>query len=211
MLLKRTELETVLPFQDQVGTVMKYICDFWGRVIAIPSIIFEKIPGSTHGSKQRRLFTYVMMFWIFMMVIEILSGTRVLDNWLGYILAALSVLYFFTVVIGVLFLASHEFKVAPARLSSDALVSMIFCVMSFALVFRSLGFSAGEECLGPFDPVESVYFSAVTFSTLGYGDFHPCSNAQLFAAFQAMLGNLHLGLIVGAAFFLASSISTTRE
>lgn len=189
---------------------MKYICRCFKKIINTRSTLFEKIPGSTRGSKQRRLFTYAMIFWLVMMVLEILVGARVLDDWPGFALAALSVLYFVTVVLGVLFLASHKFTVAPVRLAFDALISMTSCVMSFALVFRSLGFSSNELCEGPFSPVEAVYFSAVTFSTLGYGDFHPCSNSQLFAAFQAMLGNLHLGLIVGSAFLLASSIDATR-
>ena len=184
---------------------MKVIRKAVRKVTSIPGALVRAIPGSTRGSKQRRFFTYVMMSWLVMMVVELLLGVRVLDSWPGFVLAALSILYFIIVVLGVLFMTSHKFTVAPTRLAFDALISMLSCVMSFAIVFRSLGFSSDEFCNGPFDPVEAVYFSAVTFSTLGYGDFHPCSNAQIFAASQAMLGNLHLGLIVGAAFLLASS------
>jgi hypothetical protein len=171
---------------------------------------FEKIPGTTHGSKQRRFFTYVMIFWVLVMVLELVLGARVLDYWPGFTLALLSGLYFVTVVFGVLFLASHKFSVAPARLAFDALVSMTSSVFSFALVFRSIGFSSVSGCPKPYDSIDAVYFSAVTFSTLGYGDFHPCADARIYAALQAMLGNLHLGLIVGAAFLLASSVSNQQ-
>ena len=35
---------------------------------------------------------------------------------------------------------------------------------------------------------ESIYFSIVTFTTLGYGDFHPKPAFQLLAAFEAFIG-----------------------
>jgi len=58
---------------------------------------------------------------------------------------------------------------------------------------------------------DAVYFSAVTFSTLGYGDFRPCEVARIWAAGQAILGNLHLGLIVGAAFFFVQAAVGRNE
>ncbi len=45
-----------------------------------------------------------------------------------------------------------------------------------------------------------MYFSTVTFSTLGYGDFRPAPEARSYAAFLAVYGNIHLGLLVGGLF-----------
>lgn len=45
----------------------------------------------------------------------------------------------------------------------------------------------------------ALYFSAVTFTTLGYGDFQPVPRLRLIAGFQALMGYLFLGLLVGSA------------
>lgn len=37
-----------------------------------------------------------------------------------------------------------------------------------------------------------IYYSAVTFTTLGYGDFKPCAAARLYAAGETLLGGFFL-------------------
>lgn len=47
-------------------------------------------------------------------------------------------------------------------------------------------------------PVDSLYYSVVTFTTLGYGDILPSSgNMKLICASEALLGALTMGLIIG--------------
>ena len=41
-----------------------------------------------------------------------------------------------------------------------------------------------------------LYFSVVTFTTLGYGDFHPTESVRMLAAFEALIGYLSLGLLI---------------
>lgn len=43
----------------------------------------------------------------------------------------------------------------------------------------------------------AAYFSIVTFTTLGYGDIYPPDDLRIFAATQALLGYVYLGLVVG--------------
>jgi hypothetical protein len=45
----------------------------------------------------------------------------------------------------------------------------------------------------------TLFFSIVTFTTLGYGDFQPTPRMRLIAASEAIIGYLYLGLLVGAA------------
>ncbi len=71
---------------------------------------------------------------------------------------------------------------------------MILMIFVFALWYRIF------DIIPYFQALDTVYFSAVTFSTLGFGDFSPKPPARMFAAIQAILGNLHLGIIVGAIF-----------
>lgn len=44
----------------------------------------------------------------------------------------------------------------------------------------------------------ALYFSVVTFTTLGYGDFQPLPDLRLLAGLQALVGYMYLGLTVGS-------------
>jgi len=89
-------------------------------------------------------------------------------------------------------------RFSPEQMLSGVGVSSLLTITAFALLFRWLGIIGPNELPGT--PLEILYFSAVSFSTLGYGDFRPAEGARLLAAAQAILGNLHLGLLVATAF-----------
>jgi uncharacterized protein YjbI with pentapeptide repeats len=44
--------------------------------------------------------------------------------------------------------------------------------------------------------LDSLYYSTVTFTTLGYGDFYPLGFLRIFAAVEAFLGGISLGFLV---------------
>ena len=117
------------------------------------------------------------------------------------------VVYFLVVVVGVIFLTSRHFRPSASRLARDTLISIALTILCFAVFYRNTGITLDGSCPQDVPPSDAIYFSAVTFSTLGYGDFRPCPYvaSRLVAAFHAIFGNLHLGLIVGAAFFFAQS------
>ena len=80
-------------------------------------------------------------------------------------------------------------------------VSAMLTIVAFALYFAQTGVD-GESGL-VMNALTATYFSMVTFSTLGYGDYAPAAgHPQLIAASEAIIGNIHLGLFVAAAFFL---------
>lgn len=105
-------------------------------------------------------------------------------------------------------MTSKTFFPNPIRLSLDAIISITLSILSFAYMYNTFGINPPQGQIG-YSQWDAVYFSAVTFSTLGFGDFSPSSNMRLVAAFQAIVGNLHLGVIVAAA-FLAVSRSTRK-
>ena len=79
----------------------------------------------------------------------------------------------------------------PARMVGWALVLVVF----FALQF----FWSGEvrndagHALGSF--WQAIYFSVVTFTTLGFGDFHPTTElARIYAGIEAFAGALFIAL-----------------
>jgi hypothetical protein len=48
------------------------------------------------------------------------------------------------------------------------------------------------------DPMSCLYFSIVTWTTLGYGDFRPSMELRLFAASEAFLGYLFMAVLIAA-------------
>lgn len=79
-----------------------------------------------------------------------------------------------------------------------AFLSFQACMMvaTTSAIFSGFGFIT-PDCYTA-EPFDSLYFSIVTWTTLGYGDFQPKSELRLMAAFQAVFGYLFLGLIVGS-------------
>ena len=69
-----------------------------------------------------------------------------------------------------------------------------------AYVPGALSVGDGGETLSTY-----IYFSLVTMTTLGYGDLQPLGWARVFAALEALLGYLHLGIIVGLTVALVST------
>ncbi|MEL7459492.1 MAG: ion channel [Pseudomonadota bacterium] len=115
-----------------------------------------------------------------------------------FVIPTVAVVFFIWVIGYVLAqsIAKRDFPLDANRLARDVLISIIASIASFALLYRYFGIEGLE---GVESPRDYIYFSAVTFSTLGYGDFRPSEPARLIAATQAVLGNMHLGIIVGTA------------
>ncbi len=65
-------------------------------------------------------------------------------------------------------------------------------VLLFAGLYRGFGLRGYDIN----EPTTALYFSIVTWTTLGYGDYQPKLEMQLIAAFQSSLGYLFLGLVV---------------
>ena len=45
-----------------------------------------------------------------------------------------------------------------------------------------------------------LYFSIVTWTTLGYGDFRPSPDTRMYAASQAVLGYFYMGILIAKLF-----------
>lgn len=162
---------------------------------------------STHGSNFRRYWTLSSVWLCVLLFIE--SFSQLFSNFPDFvylfvanILIFWSVSFFILVVATIPFLTSHAFWPNPQRLAFDALASITLSILVFSLIYRFYGLD-GPDGIMPEKSSDFIYFSTVTFSTLGYGDFSPTPPARLYAAGQAIVGNLHLGMIVGVAFFAA--------
>lgn len=158
--------------------------------------------GVQPGERARQ-FTTMMAILLagLALLMPAIIGFESRPNWAtaltAYALAALAFGYFGYVVLYVLYLSFSDgtFQPNAIRLARDTLVSIAFNVTAAAVIFKLHGLNPPAGLMvGVWD---YLYFSMVTFSTLGFGDFTPMPDTRLYAAFYALLGNFHLGVIVG--------------
>jgi hypothetical protein len=72
-----------------------------------------------------------------------------------------------------------------------------FIIFYFSLVYYAVGIvdtSSGEVI--KHDWLNSIYFSVVTWTTLGYGDFKPVEELKVWVMIEALMGYLFMALIV---------------
>jgi len=168
--------------------------------------------ASTIGSNLRRAYSrgililnfYLIFFLVFTSVEEFERVSLILKL-ISICLVAFGVFYFICNIVAVVFMQDGQFIINPYRLFSDLINSTVFTVISFSFIFRIFGIVSPDGSSDQINFIDYIYFSAVTFSTLGYGDFRPAEGAaRLFAGLEALIGNLHLGFLVGTAFLAAN-------
>jgi hypothetical protein len=71
-------------------------------------------------------------------------------------------------------------------------LGMIASIALFTKIYLLYGFPENFET--------ALYFSLVTWTTLGYGDLVPIEATRLYAASEAMLGYLYLGIFVSVLY-----------
>lgn len=81
-------------------------------------------------------------------------------------------------------------------------------IVLFAGIYRASGLLPDTETV---DTLTALYFSIVTWTTLGYGDLKPLPDFRLLAAFQAMVGYVFLGVIVGLIMMLVAREDGSSE
>jgi hypothetical protein len=102
----------------------------------------------------------------------------------------------------------HRFRARESALGRGALILLvilgIFAIHTLEVWFYALCF-LGIGAIGDFE--SSLYFSTVTFASLGYGDIVLSSKWRLFGAIEAVNG---LILIAWSTAFLISLMSRLR-
>lgn len=164
-------------------------------------------PSSSRASNRRRYASRISLLVVVFAVMAAASwfgrpGNAVAEV-LSFALIAWAIVYFIFVILVIPFLSNTKFHVDAGRLFLDGLVSTLTTIACFGFFYSVWGLRPppGEAT----SLADCFYFSTVTFSTLGFGDFAPSPAARPMAALQAVIGNLHLGFIAGSAFFAASN------
>jgi hypothetical protein len=101
------------------------------------------------------------------------------------------------------FLAFLVLNMKPARTLAVLLVQAVALIFVFAAVYRGFGLLYSGTAPGAAQPFtggrNALYFSIITWTTTGYGDFTPPFEIRPVAALQALTGYIFFGLVVGLA------------
>lgn len=153
---------------------------------------------SIGGSNRRRFYGRIsLVFFIFAIVTMLFFSLTVFNKLLAMFYVCWACAYSIICMIVPPLRSSVGFIISPKRLLFNTLISAGQWIMSCAIMFRWLGLRETSDITSEFD---YIYFSAVTFATLGIGDFTPLPEARWLVATLALVGNIHLGFVVGAIF-----------
>ena len=122
-------------------------------------------------------------------------------------------------ILGILFsvwlwlaIAGNTFRTVMGKLMICLLMLGLLCnwVLLYAVAYAYLGLIDGERLVR--EPITFLYFSIVTWTTLGYGDVRPSMDARFVAASEALLGYIWMALFIGmfAVLFKQPTEGTSR-
>ncbi len=124
-------------------------------------------------------------------VVAVVESNPVYVGWMFAMMAALLVVT--PVVIGKRIL--EQKRVTLQTLFGAVSIYVIFGLL-FAFVYMAMRFITGEPFFANDDtvnPVNYIYMSYITLTTVGYGDFTPGpDSAKMFAALEALIGQVFL-------------------
>ena len=94
---------------------------------------------------------------------------------------------------------------ARKKTFQDLFFLMLVIIFAFRGMYADFGIicpSYAQNCVDGHTKefFDTLYFSMVTWTTLGYGDFQPHQDARLIASTQALIGYVYMGLFVGVIF-----------
>lgn len=85
------------------------------------------------------------------------------------------------------------------RKPSRVVVNSIILILMFSLIYYSDPSDIKlPSDISDYSFLDSLYYSMVTFTTLGYGDYTPLSNLRLVAACEALLGAMSIGALIAS-------------
>ena len=190
--------------------LLLYVCLILSLVMTTPRPQPTPSDPDTADAKVERPSLWLMAIAIcFASVLGMFAAQSGLGQTVALVLAIsmpiAALFYFMVVVLYTLYLSATDqgYDEAAMRLAGKTALSVAASILSCALYYFTFGLNTPcDDVSGVCEaltPMSSVYFSMVTFSTLGFGDFTPTSATRLVAGALAIIGNLHLGIFVGIA------------
>ena len=154
------------------------------------------IPYKEVGVAVAWLLAFVLLGGAWVGWVQRQVGSEQTSVLIGLFAVALTLLFLwmlFTHVRAIL----HDPRVAIPR-GALILFDVALYVLTFAWVYSTLGIvdGTGAQQSVSFDFGDCIYYSMVTITTVGYGDFFPTPRVRFVAAVQALGGYLMLGILV---------------
>ena len=90
-------------------------------------------------------------------------------------------------------------KSVKARIFEISLIMSFYLpivIYAFSTLYEERGLLLNNIVVHSFS--SSLYFSIVTWTTLGYGDFQPTESARLWAATEAMFGYIFMAFLISS-------------
>jgi hypothetical protein len=144
------------------------------------------------------------MMWAVALVAILVAGASFAAY--GWI-AACGLVALYMAVIGILAVAIDLRQGHPWRAIFWFVCIMPGIIMLFAAIYCSTGLIvAGADTQPEFET--AIYFSIVTWTTLGYGDIAPTPVARPWAAFEVLIGYIYMAVLVSVIMMVVTPKST---
>jgi voltage-gated potassium channel Kch len=89
---------------------------------------------------------------------------------------------------------------------------LLFLIGFFALIYKSFGvYPPGAVEPEQLNWLDAIYFSVVTWTTLGYGDFRPSDETKIWVMIETLLGYVYMGLFVGKIIVLGQKQISSKS
>ncbi|MFL6843341.1 MAG: potassium channel family protein [Allosphingosinicella sp.] len=114
-----------------------------------------------------------------------------------------------------LFSMMAQLEYPPISIRAAAFIgimSLVSLIVAFASIFRHFGIVDSLNATLDRDPIDCLYFSVVTWTTLGYGDFRPSAAIRMTAAAEALIGYVGMvGLISISAQYIVATVGLSEQ
>jgi hypothetical protein len=136
--------------------------------------------------------------------------TRPNDSILGSLLVVawiLTLIWFFY-LLGLTW-AIHDFRWEKGRIRRFVQLSLVFIysqTAAFAGAYKLFGLQPSSD-----RALDYLYFSVVTWTTIGYGDFSPLPEARPIVMVEAISGYIFMGVFISVLGYLLISTYEIRE
>ena len=143
--------------------------------------------------------TYIISSWfIFYLHILFPHVLEFSSKWLKIVIPLMAWIIILVFTISILSGHWRKFRRSENWLIPQLILLTFTGIANHTVVYSTNGIIGPEGITN--DILDSFYFSIVTWTTLGYGDFQPTTSVRFVAASEALMGYFSVGLFFGVYF-----------